>query len=526
MFTALFLATTIFQALPTDRILPKSGDMRGLRPADEICLSLAGGETESVQVIVAPTNDLTGVRVAVSDLQSGKERFPATDIDCDVVGYVQTTNAIAYTAGLAGAGWYPDAILPMPEAGISILKGDRNAFWIRTRCPEKRSAGTYRGTLKITAGKTSLAEIPFSVRVRNFTLSRKNPLGLAITFSPTTALHYGTPERERLEKDPLAPIHTWKKYKTEWYDFLAKYRLTVDCLYWMQTPRWEYLQQLKKEGRLGQFNLGYFDYIRGGKDAEQKWRRDWLAQIQKSYRIAKEKGLLESAYIYGCDEVNTNFIHGIQQALTILKRECPGVPIMTTAKDYRPDGKRAYGVGTILAPMNIFVPLTDKFDPEQAAKARGEGREVWWYVCCWPHGKWANLFVESFPIEARLLMGAMSAKMRPDGFLFYQISIWNSPRGISRLPYTDWVAQSYEAYHGDGSWTRVDAKGRPVPTIRLENFRDGLEDLLYVRMVEEKLGKRIEIPPAVMKTMDDYALSGDALMDWREKMANILEKGK
>ncbi|MGO9115901.1 MAG: hypothetical protein ACLP9L_42385 [Thermoguttaceae bacterium] len=36
------------------------------------------------------------------------------------------------------------------------------------------------------------------------------------------------------------------------------------------------------------------------------------------------------------------------------------------------------------------------------------------------------MFIEYPVIDGRLLMDAMTARQRPDGFLYYQIGIWNS----------------------------------------------------------------------------------------------------
>jgi Glycoside hydrolase 123, catalytic domain len=100
------------------------------------------------------------------------------------------------------------------------------------------------------------------------------------------------------------------------------------------------------------------------------------------------------------------------------------------------------------------------------------------------------MFIEYPAIDGRLLMGAMTAKERPDGFLYYQISIWNSRKPITSGPFTDWEPRSWTTYHGDGSWTCVGPEGRPVPTIRLENFRDGLEDYAYAVILEEIIHRR------------------------------------
>ena len=127
--------------------------------------------------------------------------------------------------------------------------------------------------------------------------------------------------------------------------------------------------------------------------------------------------------------------------------------------------------------------------------------------------------------------------MRPDGFLYYEISIWNSKRCITSGPFTDWDPRSWTTYHGDGSWTCVGPDGRPLPTIRLENFRDGLEDYAYAKLLEERLAARggrddawsrkarelLAVPREVMATMKDYTGDPSAVYRWRDAMADLIE---
>ena len=136
-------------------------------------------------------------------------------------------------------------------------------------------------------------------------------------------------------------------------------------------------------------------------------------------------------------------------------------------------------------------------------------------------------------------------RQRPDGFLYYQISIWNSKRCISSGPFTDWDPRSWTRYYGDGSWTCVGPDGTPLPTVRLENFRDGLEDFAYAKLLEAKLMARtggsqlaattpddawsrrakelLAVPSDVMDTMKNYTGDPAAVYRWRDAMADLLE---
>ena len=100
--------------------------------------------------------------------------------------------------------------------------------------------------------------------------------------------------------------------------------------------------------------------------------------------------------------------------------------------------------------------------------------------------------------------------------------------------------------HGDGSWTCVGPDGLPLPTIRLENFRDGLEDYAYavilgtiVHRREAKLAslnaeqkqwladarQALVVPETLVRNMKDYASQPDAVYAWRDRMAELIERG-
>ena len=299
-----------------------------------------------------------------------------------------------------------------------------------------------------------------------------------------------------------------------------------------QLPDYKALKELKAKGCQFRFNLGYWGYPKS-LDAEAKdaWRKSTLPRLAKRYNQAKADGLLEEAYIYGCDEVHSQFFRNIEWAVGELKREFPDVPLMTTAYDDN------YGVGSPLSRIDWFTPTPDKYDCKKAEKARGQGRQVWWYICCNPLPPYANMFVESRAIEGRILMGAQTVRMRPDGFLYYQTAKWNAQRPISgKSAVTDWVARSWTTYNGDGSWLCCGPNGIPLSTIRLENFRDGLEDLSYARLLEKKLSADpkaswaaearmlLNVPSDLMESMSNYNDDPKALYKWRNRMADLIEE--
>jgi hypothetical protein len=525
-------------ATSMEKILPREAAFE-LTVARKIEVSLARNEKESTQIVVLPTaGALRKVTVKVGDLKAASGAvFPHENIDCDVVGYVQTKGRPPY--GTSQVGWWPDPILS-GQGPVDIAAGDLQAFWVRIRAAKEQAPGLYRGTLTVAAEGVAPVSLELVVRVRSFALPDRSPLPLAITFSPgDNSIPQTEKQQAEWRKSDDYPANAWKKHKLRWADFLADYYITYDSLYHQGMPDFEVLMHLKQQGRLGVFNLGYYGGVGPRPEDLQKWKADHLPRLRAAYTKAKELGLLDHAYIYGCDEAPADLFGQVEKAAAVLKSEFPGVSIMTTTYD------QSYSTQSVIKSMDAFCPLTPNFDPAKAAKARAAGKQVWWYICCGPHHPHANMFIEYPAIDGRLLMGAMTARQRPDGFLYYQISIWNSRRPISTGPFTDWDPRSWTTYHGDGSWTCVGPDGTPLPTIRLENFRDGLEDYAYVLHLEalvqqykSKAGaliaaerqwladakQTLAVPVDLVKSMTEYSRDPVKLYAWRDRLGDLIDR--
>jgi hypothetical protein len=497
-------------ATSMEKILPRAG-RPAVKVAQRMELALARREKESFQVLVLPCErDLKQVQVRVTDLRTADgATFAAQQVDAVPVGYVETKAVPPY--GSAHVGWWPDPILDF-LTGCDIAKGDLQAFWVRFRAPHDQPAGLYQGKLEVWVEGAPVFAFDLAVQVYPFQVPAASPLPLAITFGPhdfPTAETQAQQEEWRRSED--YPIHAWKRHRLEWGDFLADYYITYDSLYNYgpdnrAIPDFEVLQRLHGQGRLGRFNLGYYSLLGEKPEDLEAWRRDNLERIRAAHDQAKALGLLDHAYIYGCDEHPEELFPGVQRAAEVLKREFPDVLVMTTTYDH------SFGTKSILQAVDAFCPLTPRFDPALATQARAAGKQVWWYICCGPHHPYPNMFIEYPAIDGRLLMGALTAKYRPDGFLYYQVSIWNSRKPITSGPFTDWDPRSWTTYHGDGSWTCVGPDGTPLPTIRLENFRDGLEDYAYFCILEATVAK-VEASPELREQRAEWLQAAKALLE-------------
>lgn len=545
-------AMRVAQAPAMVAVRPREGaDFESLPSVEGgVFLRLARNERESVQIVVAPRSgcSLRNARVSAEDLYTERRwwigprrKLDSSAVKCAVTGYVRTREEAPYFIGEGesrakpGPGWWPDPILDFLDHA-DVADGDVQSFWVRVTCPEAQPAGVYRGALTVAADGLPPQRIPLIVRVNDFTLAKTPPLPLAVTFSPSGpgVVEEGRkmedyPELLALSKDPLAPVNIWKRHEDEWADFVADYFIMPDNLYLVnKLPNFRQLGRLKSQGRLGLFNLTYWSHVSNG---SKHWHDTTMSRIRRAYEAARAAGLADHAYVYGCDEMLTNYHSQINAAAAYIKREFPELPVITTTYD------DSYGLSSNgLSSVDILVPDTPRYDSAKADRARAAGRHIWWYIACNPRPPWANIYVESRPIEPRLLMGAMAVRNRPEGFLYYATARWGSKRPIEDGPFTDWDPRSFLTFHGDGSWFCVGPGGTPLATQRVENFRDGLEDFAYAKMLREKLErnpgaswagraeKLLEVPRYVVVDMTNYTHSAADVYRWRDEMAELIER--
>ncbi len=506
------------QASAAAQILPRDGFEA--RPADAFRIRLARNEWEALQIVVMPVRDgLKNVRVSASELRTEKgDVLAATNVQAEVVGFVRTTRPCYPVKTL---GWWPDMLLGFMD-GVDIAGNDAQSFYLRVKCPKDQPSGVYSGRVRVAAEGCRAAEIPLTVRVNDFTLPDGPSLPLLVSFKPSASSRLFTEaEYAQLKADRNAPINIWRRHDAEWTDFFSDYKIVREHLYarppW--APDFNTLARLKKQGKMGWFNLGYWMPVGSGPKALEEWKEVYVPGLKRNYEKARELGILEWACFYGADEVHPGAFDGVVAAAAEIKKLFPDIPMATTSFDSK------YGIdGSKLSDISWFTPKVAAYDPVQAAKARAAGKQVWWYTCNIPKPPYPTSYVETPLVVTRLMMGAMTAKYRPDGYLYYSVSLWNAKKPVVSGPFTDWPALSLPPdFNGDGCWVCVGPDGIPLSTLRLENFRDGLEDFAYVKLLEAQ-GEKVNVPETVVKSVTEYTFNPETLREWRDSMADRLER--
>ncbi|MFP4499417.1 MAG: glycoside hydrolase domain-containing protein [Candidatus Hydrogenedentota bacterium] len=508
-----------------DKVMPRALDLP-VRVGEGASIAAARREKEAFQVVVAPwQGDLEEVQVEVAALKNNTgDALPEDAVSVSAMGYVKTEKPSRYPVDFVG--WWPDPLLDFLDT-VDVAQGDAQSFWVRVAVPKDQPAGAYRGEAVVSAKNAASYAVPVEVRVYDFTLPVASPLRTAITVTDNHVSRYGD----------------WETLKFQYADLLAEYYIDLDHSYRRAPADFEVVRYLEQKGVLRAFNLANIhksELVPSMDEAAFEKAMTMIEdRIRPAYEQAKEHGVLDKAYIYGFDEVGDDYFPVVQKVAKRLDALFPEPPLLTTTYD------DTYGFESGATAVDGWIPLTPRYDPEQAAAARAKGREVWWYICCGPIHPYANFLIEYPAIEARLLMGAMTAKYRPDGFLYYKITRWphEDDKPITGGPFVDWNPASYRDYNGDGSLLCPGEGGRPLPTIRLENFRDGLEDYAYVRILEERIvaveehasrsdqakawleqaKAALEVPRPVVTNLREYTYDPTMVYAWRNRLAAAIE---
>ena len=402
---------------------------------------------------------------------------------------------------------------------MSLARGEKESVQIVV----EPVAGHTRGVLRVEAEGEEPVEIPLAVRVRNFLVPPHSPIPLAVTYKG-----FGD---TRMTSDP----ERWKSLRFQHADVLGDYLLNADDIYRSANPEaknaidWDVVEYQRSKGQLVGVCLGYFS---SGKDSH-------VESFRAQYEEAKRRGLLDHVYIYGFDERPASEYKWIQEACAKFRERYPEVMVMTTAQDH------SYGFDSPMTDLTAWCPILNRYNPVLAEKARAAGRRIWWYTCNWPPAPYPNVYVDYDSIDLRVLLGLAHHKYRPDGFLYYHTVIWaksDREHGVDAYPYTRWDPWNFMDTNGDGSLFCIDAEGRLLGTVRMESWRDGLEDLAWLMVLDatrkaalaagdddskawaERAAALSREADALVPNLREFTRDPEALRSLRERVGDCIEE--
>jgi hypothetical protein len=295
----------------------------------------------------------------------------------------------------------------------------------------------------------------------------------------------------------------------------------------------------QRRGVFGGFSQGTaeYDYL----------MKQYLTMVQEHL---EGKGWLGREYVYWFDEPNTENYPFVREGMEIIYRSAPKITRFITEHRPGPD---------IMDITDISCTVIGQLDFEIIRDLVAQGTEFWSYVCCCPKAPYLSLFIDHDAINMRMWLW-LSYKYQLSGILIWSANYWNSrtasPPGYRQNPWED--PMSYTVGYGlpfgkQSGWGNGDGRffyppnrdpgdrtkkylDGPIPCLRLEKIRDGIEDYEYLLLLEkaarEDSGKHkkllkearklINLPGSLVTGPTEYDKDPQSLIQYRNKIGELL----
>lgn len=478
-------------------------------------IRLARGEYQSEQIAVIPyAQSLSGVQMRVAAV-SGTPG--ALTVSADPVGFLDTTPSSAYNATKDQSGWYtgwtPDPIRTDLKT-VDVPANAYQPYYLTVKAGASAPAGRYEITLQISGANVHRSTIVLTADVWPFTVADRPDLATSFEFNPAVPTQlYGDDS------------HT-KQYE----DFLESYKMEPGNIYAATPPTVDELEYIKNRWGLRHFNVLYLNYTKVNLNDPSTWPaliNSWVSTISTAMEQYKAAGLDKYAYVYGFDESNSAYFPVMKQALGAIKQKYPDLPIMSTVRD------NTMGPGSGLTGLvNVWAPQMDLYQAGSAATAHARGDQVYWYpdiATGHPYPNWFNGYP---PIDTRIMMGPLSHQSGVDGVLYYNTDRWINHPLLTDGVYSNWDPATFSTTAGDGSLF-YPGKDGPLPSIRLANFRDGMQDYNMLDLLAQRITHAQHASPseiahakallgaqAVVRSDTDYTEDPGTYRNWRAQVAD------
>lgn len=544
--------------------------------------------------LTAARNDFESFQLVVGGGESGRQEVTLT-VDGDLRGEdgaaIPAENVrlrYAYyhfierpTDALGRTGEWPDALPPLavPLAPPLEIKPKRNQpLWVTVYVPENTPAGFYESRLTLRwreNGEAFEEAIPFTLRVWNFTLPKRNTLQTAFGRNAHLAFDYHNCQTEEdrrallelyhknfaehrvsvYDPVPLDPIRiTWRPdaeppcaeldftaFDREMERVIEAYNIS-GFMVRLQGMRWGTFEE-RGPGKIQDFEEGTPQY--------EAMMADYLGKLQSHL---EEKGWIDMAYTYWFDEPDPKDYDFVAEGFARLQKHAPKLRRMITEE---PNAGFLAALEKAGATINVWCPVSYNFSDDEARQRQKAGENLWWYVCCGPKEPYCTLFIDHPSHELRLWHW-QAWQRGIVGTLIWDSNYWTSPAAFPdsrQNPYEDPMSYVYGGEPGTkNDWGNGDGRfvyppldaavpggndgkpilKEPVSSIRWEMIREGIEDyemLVLLRSLKEKhpdAAERIDtlllVPAEISSSLTEFAPDARPIYQRRRLVGDLIEK--
>ncbi|MHC4874080.1 MAG: glycoside hydrolase domain-containing protein [Planctomycetota bacterium] len=498
---------------------------------EEIRLNGAGNEYESFQLILIPFwRDLKKVSVKCSPLKGVNESISAENITFSVVDYVRMNKP--HPTDLSPNKFEPDIL--WSDRVVKVKEGQVQSLWFDVKIPAGTSEGLYEGIITVEAGGYA-RKLKVVVNAFGFDIPKFSTLENNFWFSPGVnwsrfygkygALDYPPELFERHAR--VLSRYRISSFADDWMTMRRKVKIIreKDGTYNFDFTELAKLVEIGKKYGANAYrashgcNLGvlspFYNNLRvsliNKKDKTpylyqcddlKTWKEDFKAgreyfdthPVYSAYlpalvKFLKKMNILDRAYFEIYDEPNSNprWLDMIRHH-SWLRKHVPELkltafgPTPLTVKA----GKNAAGLLDVWGPA--LNHIKDKDLKAIYARRKKYGDKFWFYTCnSREQGKNYTPFIfynQSY--LAPRIHSWFAWQKQADGMLIFAMT--GVPKSNikksqdKRWPHTEWLA---DQSRGCGTLVYPGPDKELIPSIRLANIRDGLDDYEYFYLLNK-----------------------------------------
>ena len=460
---------------------------------------MAKNEIEDVQVVLCSTEQKSGLTIEVGALTS--DGGATLDFELRFGYYYELT----LFNKLRGGNWqdynvdhYTDPYPMQNGQSFEVGENESKSFMIKIDAPADAEAGWYSAPVVVRdAAGREIKRSTVRVYVWDFALDEETACDtLFCTSSKDLFNNYANKGYD---------VSDWETvYAENWYGYLLKNRLNGYVLPYEITD--DRADAYMDDPRVTAFVTA------GG-----QYSFDWTSEEATSALRAKYDKLktneawLDKAYVYTVDEPGTD--------VAPVKAQWENASALLSDVHFQTMIPGASAIEDMFDYCNAFAPCSDNFlrcpsnteerhdeynfppygryntsvfrkygqFTERYDKLRQRGDNLWWYICVSPEYPYANLFNSYQGAWNRMVLWQQYMN-GVDGLLYWNTIFWvTAEHGGKPITMTRTNRGGDGLLLYDGDWW---GEGMvPVPSIRFEALRDGIEDFQYLKQLERLTGR-------------------------------------
>lgn len=484
-------------------------DVDGAHRLASVDLLAARGQHVSVQLAVRSARPLEGLTAEVATLK-GAGGATLDGASVRPVGYVvvgsHTRNTPEDELVGEAPGWFPD---PLEDFPVSLKARRTQALWVSVAVPADATPGSYHGAVVVREGKRELARRELHVKVLAATVPAEHKLKVTnwFTFDDKSSQQFYdvrefTPDWWTLI-DNIAHVmaaHRQNMVITPLLNLIAP-RVEEDHLAydfanfdrWVETYKNAgaigYIEGSHLLDRAGSYDAGLIVHtlqIVDGKVVPAALPPDdprvepfVIGFLTALNAHLEEKGWKSIYYQHILDEAHGTEPPYYARFAELVHRCLPGVPTMDAVDaEHMPDELQKY--------CDVWVPQLGRFDDQMdmIRQRQASGREVWYYTCLFPNGRYPNRLMD-YPLLKVRLLHWLNFRYGFTGFLHWGWSYWTPDPILDTQPVID--ANTELLPSGDAFIVYPDKRRKSVySSIRLETMLQGIEDYEMLQALKAK----------------------------------------